>query len=213
VYTRVRQHDHDGRSNSSGASEVLAAATDDDDASRIASDEEDDGGSGNSSSSSSSSRSLSDDGDSSGTSSSASESDDDDNNGGEGGDGGGDDDSDEGPGLADPAMLGTGRAALELNKSHLAFLHMANNDGFTEKQADHVLALLRTLPAEHERTFPRRIRPLMFAAERADAERHAQRPGAAGGTASVVPALAQYTERVYTAVDGYTLRAACGQPS
>jgi hypothetical protein len=179
------------------------------------SDEEGEGHASSSSSSSSSRRSLSDDGEGNGTSSSASESDDDDNNGGEGGGGGGggDDDSDEGPGLADPAMLGTGRAALELNKSHLAFLHMANNDGFTEKQADHVLALLRTLPAEHERTFPRRIRPLMFAAERADAERHAQRPGAAGGTAGVVPVLAQYTERVYTAVDGYTLRATCGQPS
>jgi hypothetical protein len=74
-------------------------------------------------------------------------------NGGGGGGGGGDD-ADEGPGLADPAILGTGRAALEVNKSHLAFLCMANNDGLTEEQADHVLAFLRTLPAEHGRTPP-----------------------------------------------------------
>jgi hypothetical protein len=176
------------------------------------SDEEGDGHGSSSSSSRSSRRSLSDDGEGNGTSSSASESDDDDNNGGEGDEGGGGEGDDEDLGPADPARPGIGRA-LELNKSHLAFLHMANNDGFTEKLADHVLALLRTLPAEYERTFRRRIRPLMFAAERAAAERHAQRPGAAGGAAGVVPALAQYTERVYTAVDGHTLRATCGQPS
>jgi hypothetical protein len=122
-------------------------------------------------------------GDSTGSRSDDDDSNDEDSSHDDDDDGGGDDDDDDdddgggGGGCGDvpAANVGAGRA-LQLNASHLDFLRVVHDDGLTEKQANHVLAFFRGLPADSLGTFPRRVRTLHLAAERSVAQRRAAAP-------------------------------------
>jgi hypothetical protein len=105
--------------------------------------------------------------------------------------GGSDDEDEQQPPNGPPALAA--RRAMQLNASHLAFLRLVHKGGFTEQQTNALLAFFHDHPAERLGAFPRRLRTLHFAAERA-----AEPNGEAAGR--------RFIERVYE-VDGQSLHA------